>query len=135
MPSKYLLAYKAQVAHGLAVAKHLPLCGSLTVELDMYRPRAVGDVDNPLKATLDAGNGLLWLDDSQIRELRVRRHDDPERPRVEVLVVGQRWATKEEAQAHHDKRIQVNQRRKSTLSRRRAEKFRAVSSYIPGGAK
>jgi Holliday junction resolvase RusA-like endonuclease len=55
----------------------------------IQRPR-VGkpDADNLAKAVLDAGNGLLYLDDAQVAELHVRRivGREGEAPRVEVTV-------------------------------------------------
>lgn len=58
----------------------------LAVSLRLFRPRRVGDIDNPLKPLLDALNGRAWADDSQIVELHVSRRDDKQRPRVEVSI-------------------------------------------------
>ena len=48
-----------------------------------------GDVDNIAKAVLDAGNGVLWIDDAQVAELFVRKivGMQDELPHVEVTVV------------------------------------------------
>lgn len=45
-----------------------------------------GDVDNIAKAVLDAGNGVLWLDDAQVVQLEIGKMIAPqgEPPRVEV---------------------------------------------------
>lgn len=47
-----------------------------------------GDADNIAKAVLDAGNGILWHDDSQVVQLVVHRwyapSGDPARVRVTV---------------------------------------------------
>jgi len=45
------------------------------------------DLDNIAKTLLDALNGVLYLDDSQVTVLMVATHVDRERPRVEVRVV------------------------------------------------
>jgi Holliday junction resolvase RusA-like endonuclease len=45
------------------------------------------DLDNVAKTVLDALNGVLYLDDSQVTVLMVATHVDRERPRVEVRVV------------------------------------------------
>ena len=43
-----------------------------------------GDLDNLVKAVQDAGNGLLWVDDSIITDLRARKRYTPELARVEI---------------------------------------------------
>lgn len=58
----------------------------LAVTLRLYRPRRTGDIDGPIKALLDSLNGRAWVDDSQISELHVTRHDDKANPRVEVSI-------------------------------------------------
>lgn len=74
-------------ASGGAAVPALPLlAGAVAVRLEVYRPRRQGDLDNVAKAVLDALNGLAWLDDSQIVELHLRRHEDAVSPRVEVYV-------------------------------------------------
>lgn len=60
--------------------------GSIAVELHVYRPRKAGDIDGTQKAVFDAMNGLLWVDDKQIIEMHVYRHDDKHCPRVELTV-------------------------------------------------
>jgi Holliday junction resolvase RusA-like endonuclease len=44
------------------------------------------DLDNVAKSASDAGNKVLWADDSQIAELHVYRHIDKVRPRLEFEV-------------------------------------------------
>jgi Holliday junction resolvase RusA-like endonuclease len=46
----------------------------------------VRDIDNSAKAVLDAGNGILWLDDRQVDELSVSRLRHKESPGVSVTV-------------------------------------------------
>ena len=58
------------------------------VDVDAYLPdERRRDLDNIAKTILDAMNGVLYLDDSQITTLLVATHVDRERPRVEVHVV------------------------------------------------
>jgi len=59
----------------------------LSVTAHIYRPRASGDLDNRLKALLDALNGLVWEDDRQVVEIHAYRNDDKANPRVEVIVM------------------------------------------------
>jgi len=63
-----------------------PLTGDLAVRLVLYRPAKRGDVDNRIKPTLDALNGIAWFDDAQIVELHVYRREDKDAPRVDVAV-------------------------------------------------
>lgn len=59
---------------------------AVVVSLRLYRPRKVGDIDNALKLILDAMQKTVYVNDSQIVELHVYRHDDKHNPRVEVEV-------------------------------------------------
>jgi len=78
----------------------------LEVSLRLYRPRKIGDIDGPIKVCFDALNPTpkrrkpgsygwvdelagykgVWADDSQVVRLNVERHDDKDRPRVEVEI-------------------------------------------------
>lgn len=44
------------------------LHGPVKVEVELYRPQHVArsDIDNGLKVTLDAMNGVAWADDDQV---------------------------------------------------------------------
>jgi len=57
------------------------------VEVDIYRPRRAGDLDNTLKALLDSLTGIVWVDDSQVCEIHARRFEDKSNPRAEVRVM------------------------------------------------
>lgn len=63
-----------------------PIDGPVTLNLAVYRPRRIGDLDNVLKATLDALKGIAFEDDSQVVEIFARRWEDKANPRVEVNV-------------------------------------------------
>lgn len=58
----------------------------VAVTANVYRPRRAGDLDNYFKALLDALSGQLYDDDSQIVELHAYRHEDKDRPRVQLVV-------------------------------------------------
>jgi crossover junction endodeoxyribonuclease RusA len=64
-----------------------PISGPVAVFLDVYRPRRRGDLDNLLKAVLDACNGIAYEDDDQVIRIEANRYDDKRSPRVEVHVV------------------------------------------------
>lgn len=53
-----------------------------------WHTKANGDADNIAKACLDAGNGVLWLDDSCVSRLSVEKvvGAQGEVPRVEIVV-------------------------------------------------
>lgn len=83
----------------LAKAQHKgpPIEGPLYVACDFFieKPKSVKrrypsvapDVDNYAKAALDALNGIVWMDDSQIVDLRLcKRYADPGKSRIEILV-------------------------------------------------
>jgi Holliday junction resolvase RusA-like endonuclease len=83
-------AYQELVALHAAMAltrKPWPTRGTFAVELDVYTQDARRrDLDNFAKTVGDACNGVIWEDDSQIVEWRLRKHIDRERPRIEVRV-------------------------------------------------
>ena len=59
---------------------------AVAVTLRWFRPAKRGDLDNTLKATLDALRGVAYTDDKQITELHCFRYDDAHRPRMEVQI-------------------------------------------------
>lgn len=70
-----------------------PFKKPLKVELHFYKPlkttvRKYGDIDNLVKAVLDACNGILWLDDSQIVELHCYKHKGAGKIEIEVVESG-----------------------------------------------
>ena len=72
-----------------AFAPKTPLSGPVSVRIVEYRkgtPDARPDIDNALKNLLDAMNGLIWQDDSQVVRLFAEKRYDPKSPRVEVEV-------------------------------------------------
>ena len=67
------------------------LQGPLAVEIGFFRPkkrdrRKDGDVDNYMKAVLDAGNAVLWVDDRQIVDLHGYLDDNADEGRVELVI-------------------------------------------------
>ena len=78
-------AYKEEVA-GLCAAAGLtePLTGNVEMELWVYRPRMIGDLDNICKAILDAVEGWIYQNDKQVRRLMICRFESKLNPRVEL---------------------------------------------------
>lgn len=58
----------------------------LRMTVKVYRPRKAGDLMNRCKILEDALNKIAFGDDEQIIEAHYHRHDDKDRPRVEVLI-------------------------------------------------
>lgn len=83
--------YEQRVAHTADVAataqgyEH-PERGWYELTVDVYRTheRKGPDLDNIGKAIADACNGVLWRDDSEVRQVLVRLCGWGEAPRVEV---------------------------------------------------
>ncbi len=61
--------------------------GPLTITATFYRDnRRAVDIDNLFKLVMDAGNGVVWKDDSQVVEAHLSKRLDRENPRTEVTV-------------------------------------------------
>jgi len=79
--------YKREVATMcFAAGVRMIYDGDVVLRLVWYRERRSGDVDNRLKQCLDALQGHLYGDDGQIADLRIERHEDKNKPRLEVLI-------------------------------------------------
>lgn len=63
-----------------------PLAGPVCVNVTVYRPRQIGDLDNSLKVLLDALRGVAFEDDKQVVELHALRLDDKSNPRAVVRI-------------------------------------------------
>lgn len=67
--------------------KGKPLQGDIEVSITLYfGTKRKADLDNFNKLSLDALTGIVWEDDSQIADMRVRRAYDKTRPRIEINV-------------------------------------------------
>ena len=70
--------------------KGKPTIAAVAVEVKIYRNfktatnKLYGDADNLAKGILDACNGILWADDSQIVRLTVEKNITDGNPRVEL---------------------------------------------------
>ena len=87
--------YKRKIA---AVAKAFmqsnnlePMTGELSASVRLYRKykrtsRRYGDCDNLSKAVLDACNGIIYADDSQIVSCSCEKYTDKDKPRIEIEI-------------------------------------------------
>ena len=64
--------------HAHMTRKHPPAPTTRDIRRD-------GDIDNYLKAILDSGNGVLWIDDAQVVDLH-GWFDESVDPRVELVI-------------------------------------------------
>lgn len=71
-----------------AVGKVKPLTGRIGVQIELVAPNKTRDtdIDNRVKATLDALQGLLYEDDSQIDRLIVLRREIAKPGHCDVIV-------------------------------------------------
>ena len=98
--------YKKQLSQlARSQYKGEPLDGAIEVEITFYRqvqkslskkerarrlsgehrPTVKPDLDNYIKSTLDALNGILWADDARIVDLHAHKYYS-DRPRIEITV-------------------------------------------------
>lgn len=65
----------------------VPLTGLVSLTIHWYRAIAKGDLGNREKVLSDSLQGIAFLDDAQISEIHLYRHDtDKRNPRCEVTV-------------------------------------------------
>lgn len=79
-------AFKVQAALIAKLAGAQMIAGAVSMLVDIYRPARRGDLDNTLKVTIDALQGIFYENDSQIVEIHARLHDDKRNPRAVVCV-------------------------------------------------
>jgi Holliday junction resolvase len=67
--------------------RDVPMACDVALRVNVYRPRRRGDLSNLLKVVEDAFTGIVYVDDGQIVEEHLYRHEDPTYPRVEVEIL------------------------------------------------
>ena len=80
-----------QSAAKMAMGDNPPLSGAISVAVKLFRKyqptaKIFGDVDNFLKAILDALTGIIFGDDSQVVTCTVAKFTDKQHPRAEVTI-------------------------------------------------
>lgn len=80
------IAFRERVHLEWLARSWMPLECPISLEIRAFRPRVVGDIDNVLKATLDALNRRYFVDDRQVVRLLVHLDHDPACPRLEVTI-------------------------------------------------
>ena len=80
MKKSYIVQAKQQF-------KNPPFEGNLSVSIQLYfKDKRRRDIDNWHKILLDSLTGIVWNDDSQIQEMRVRKNIDPANPRIVINI-------------------------------------------------
>jgi Holliday junction resolvase RusA-like endonuclease len=51
-----------------------------------FKDKRIRDIDNFNKLIFDAGTGIIWKDDSQIKPLFLDKYIDKDNPRVEIII-------------------------------------------------
>lgn len=78
--------FKNEVKKICQVERVTPFMGDVKVDLRVYRPRRIGDLDGTFKIIFDSMKGYAFNDDKQIAEITARRFEDKDDPRVEVEI-------------------------------------------------
>ena len=85
--------YKVEISKAAVLAMQglEPMTGELKAVLKFYRKykrisRRFGDCDNLSKAVLDACNGIIYADDSQILCCSCEKYTDKDKPRIEIEI-------------------------------------------------
>ena len=63
-----------------------PMDGPVRLHADVFMPNKRGDLMNREKQLLDAIQGVVICNDSQVVDMRMVRHTDKDNPRVELTV-------------------------------------------------
>ena len=81
-------AYQEAIQHFArrAMQGRNPYARPVEVSLLFAFRTARSDIDGPLKSTLDAMNGIVYLDDAQVQRLVINRCVDRGRPHVDISV-------------------------------------------------
>jgi len=93
---KFISGYMSQAGKNAKLAyqiefkqqfKGKPIEGDLALEVHYYfGDKRKRDIDNFTKLWLDAGTGILWIDDVQITDLHLVKHYDKENPHIEIEI-------------------------------------------------
>jgi len=85
--------YKVTISKAAVLAMQglEPMTGELKAVLKFYRKYKriscrYGDCDNLSKAVLDACNGIVYADDSQIVSVTCTKYTDKDKPRIEIEI-------------------------------------------------
>lgn len=67
--------------------KHPLITEPVSIDVTLYfKTRRTHDIDNYGKLLLDSLTGIVWEDDGQVEEMRVRKTYSKENPRIEINI-------------------------------------------------
>jgi len=85
--TSYKKAFTKAVKKIVKRDKIKPYPGAVAVEADLYfGTLRRKDIQNALKLELDALNGLIYDDDSQVCSVNTQKHFNKDRPRIEIKI-------------------------------------------------
>lgn len=68
--------------------KKKPITSELEISVSLYfKDKRRRDIDNWCKILLDSLTGIVWVDDSQIRKMTIKKLMDKNNPRIELEVL------------------------------------------------
>ncbi len=141
-PSEKVIAYKSYVSARYG-GSTMVLYGPVWVSGRLFPAREGCDFFNRNKALWDSLIGIAYLDDRQIQGVMPGGEGycwgptSHENPRVELTLVGERWATIEEIEGSRMDKLYAKEKARVTRNRNRAEKLAnklrrgVVSAYSP----
>lgn len=101
-----------------------PLFGRCEISvLDIFPRVESSDIDGVFKCLFDSLNGIVWLDDNQVKLIqRIEMHPPSEKPRVHLRVLAPRFATDAETLAHAQVKAERTRKRRETMAETRLRK-------------
>jgi len=78
------IRYKNECAYTIRKILKQPTDDLLELNIKWYRKALRGDIDAILKCFLDALEGILWENDSQIMKITIEKLHDKNNPRIEL---------------------------------------------------
>jgi Holliday junction resolvase RusA-like endonuclease len=79
--------FRSQVGWIARAEGAYPHAGEVIAIIHIYRKSKRGDLDNFIKPLLDSLNGIAYVDDKQVCQLHVHRHEDKNNPRATIKLV------------------------------------------------
>ena len=78
-------AYESALAWDFRANFKQVLLGPLSVKIT-FLTKSRGDIDNLVKAVLDAGNGIAWADDSQIVKIEAEKLKPDDEEEIKIVI-------------------------------------------------
>ena len=84
---KYYTDWKLALKSKLIAKRAKPMKGDVSLDIQfMFKDGRIGDIDNLAGGVMDAANGVLYIDDAQVAELRAVRYKKPAEDQIIIKV-------------------------------------------------